>query len=227
MADQKSDWVIVPDDFPGYSLNLFNIPTHYKKTIENVLIPAGLVDDRTEKLAFDIYQHYRKVLPPGESILALCTLKGAYRFFGDLLKKLEKINSFTPDAGVPITMDFIRLKSYENDESTGDVKVVGGDKLLRLKGKHVLVVEDIVDTGKTMVKLLEILKQVEPASIKVASLALKRTPKSIGYVPDFVGFEVPDKFIVGCAFDYNEHFRDLNHICVINEFGKKHFALEK
>ena len=72
---------------------------------------------------------------------------GCCRFFGDLLKKLEKINSFTPDAGVPITMDFIRLKSYENDESTGDVKVVGGDKLLRLKGKHVLVVEDIVDTG--------------------------------------------------------------------------------
>ena len=72
------------------------------------------------------------------------------RFFGDLLKKLEKINSFTPDAGVPITMDFIRLKSYENDESTGDVKVVGGDKLLRLKGKHVLVVEDIVDTGKVI-----------------------------------------------------------------------------
>jgi len=206
---------------------LFNIPSHYRNTLENVLIPSGLLDDRTEKLAYDIYQHYRTVLPPGESLLALCTLKGAYRFFGELLKKIEKINSFSPDSSVPVKMDFIRLKSYEDDQSTGEVKVVGGDKLARLKGKHVLVVEDIVDTGKTMVKLLEILRQVEPASVKVASLALKRTPKSIGYVPDYVGFEVPDKFIVGCAFDYNEHFRDLNHVCVINDFGKSHFALQK
>jgi len=224
---QKKDWLVIPDDFNGYSLDLFNIPTHYKKTLESVLIPAGLLDDRTEKLAYDIYQHYLKVLPAGESILALCTLKGAYRFFGDLLRTIEKINSFSPDAGVQVKMDFIRLKSYDNDESTGEVKVVGGDKLARLKGKHVLVVEDIVDTGKTMVKLLEILKQVEPASVKVASLALKRTPKSIGYVPDYVGFEVPDKFIVGCAFDYNENYRDLNHVCIINDFGKEHFALEK
>jgi len=218
MTESKKDWVTIPDDFSGYSLDLFNIPSHYRNTLENVLIPSGLLDDRTEKLAYDIYQHYRTVLPPGESLLALCTLKGAYRFFGELLKKIEKINSFSPDSSVPVKMDFIRLKSYEDDQSTGEVKVVGGDKLARLKGKHVLVVEDIVDTGKTMVKLLEILRQVEPASVKVASLALKRTPKSIGYVPDYVGFEVPDKFIVGCAFDYNEHFRDLNHVCVINDF---------
>ena len=64
------------------------------------------------------------------------------------MKSLEKINSFSPDASVPVKMDFIRLKSYENDESTGDVKVVGGDNLKRLKGKHVLIVEDIVDTGE-------------------------------------------------------------------------------
>ena len=65
-----------------------------------------------------------------------------------MLKKVEKINSYSSGDCVPVKMDFIRLKSYENDESTGDVKIVGGDKLLRLKGKHVLVVEDIVDTGK-------------------------------------------------------------------------------
>ena len=141
------------------------------------------------------------------------------------MKRLEKINSYSSGDCVPVKMDFIRLKSYENDESTGDVKIVGGDKLLRLKGQHVLVVEDIVDTGKTMVKLLEILKQVEPASVKVASLALKRTPKSIGYIPDYVGFEVPDRFIVGCAFDYNEHYRDLHHVCVINDIGKEKFKM--
>jgi len=225
MANQSTDWITISDEFQGYSLDLFNIPKHYKDTLESVLIPAGLIDDRTDKLALDIYQHYLKVLPPGESILALCTLKGAYRFFGDLLKRLEKINSYSSGDCVPVKMDFIRLKSYENDESTGDVKIVGGDKLLRLKGQHVLVVEDIVDTGKTMVKLLEILKQVEPASVKVASLALKRTPKSIGYIPDYVGFEVPDRFIVGCAFDYNEHYRDLNHVCVINDIGKEKFKM--
>ena len=79
MANQSTDWITISDEFQGYSLDLFNIPKHYKNTLESVLIPAGLIEDRTDKLALDIYQHYLKVLPPGESILALCTLKGAYR----------------------------------------------------------------------------------------------------------------------------------------------------
>ena len=79
-----------------------------------------------------------------------CSLSCSFRFFGELLKKIEKINTITSEANVPVKMDFIRLKTYEDDQSTGDVKVVGGDKLARLRGKHVLVVEDIVDTGNDL-----------------------------------------------------------------------------
>uniref|UniRef100_A0A8C9LET0 Hypoxanthine-guanine phosphoribosyltransferase n=1 Tax=Pavo cristatus TaxID=9049 RepID=A0A8C9LET0_PAVCR len=99
---------------------------------------------------------------------------------------------------------------YEfNDQSTGDIKVIGGDDLSTLTGKVRLF--DIIDTGKTMKTLLSLLKQYNPKMVKVASSFL------------VVGFEVPDKFVVGYALDYNEYFRDLNHICVISETGKQKY----
>lgn len=75
-----------------------------------------------------------------------------------------------------------------------------------------------------MVKLLTTLKKYEPKSVQVASLLVKRTPLTVGYRPDYTGFEIPDHFVVGYALDYNEYFRDLQHICVINEAGKKRYA---
>uniref|UniRef100_A0A5F8H395 Hypoxanthine-guanine phosphoribosyltransferase n=1 Tax=Monodelphis domestica TaxID=13616 RepID=A0A5F8H395_MONDO len=95
-------------------------------------------------------------------------------------------------------------ENIQNDQSTGDIKVIGGDDLSTLTGK------DIIDTGKTMQTLLSLVKQYNPKMVKVASLLVKRTPRSVGYRPDFVGFEIPDKFVVGYALDYNEYFRDLN-----------------
>ncbi|KAK8734666.1 hypothetical protein OTU49_005923 [Cherax quadricarinatus] len=95
--------------------------------------------------------------------------------------------------------------------------------MVSLSGRNVLVVEDIIDTGKTMEKLLAILKNHQPKSVRVASLLVKRKSDSTGYRPDYCGFEIPDKFVVGYALDYNEYFRDLNHICVINDSGKKKY----
>ncbi len=88
-----------------------------------------------------------------------------------------------------------------------------------------MIVEDIVDTGKTMVALIELLKRYNPASIKVCSLLLKRTDRSNEYLPDFVGFSIPDEFVIGYGMDYNEVFRDLTHIAIINENGKKKYAV--
>ncbi|KAK7899477.1 hypothetical protein WMY93_020330 [Mugilogobius chulae] len=149
-------------------------------------------------------------------IVALCVLKGGYKFFADLLDYIKALNR-NSDRSIPMTVDFIRLKSYYNDQSTGEIKVIGGDDLSTLTGK------DIIDTGKTMKTLLQLLKQYNPKMVKVASLLVKRTPRSVGYRPDYVGFEVPDKFVVGYALDYNEYFRDLNHICVISETGKEKY----
>uniref|UniRef100_A0A674KHR7 Hypoxanthine phosphoribosyltransferase n=3 Tax=Emydidae TaxID=8476 RepID=A0A674KHR7_9SAUR len=209
--------ISIGDDEKGYDLDLFCIPKHYVDDLEKVYIPHGLIMDRTERLARDIMKSMGE-----HHIVALCVLKGGYKFFADLLDYIKALNR-NSDKSIPMTVDFIRLKSYCNDESTGEIKVIGGDDLSTLTGKNVLIVEDIIDTGKTMKTLLSLLKQYNPKMVKVVSLLVKRTPRSVGYRPDFVGFEVPDKFVVGYALDYNEYFRDLNHICVISETGKQKY----
>merc|ERR1712062_49895 len=112
------------------------------------------------------------------------------------------------------------MKSYVDTSSTGDVKIEGMDNLVEsLKDKSVLIIEDMIDTGKTMKKLLKTIKRYEPKSVRVAALMRKRTPLSDQFVPDYIGFEIPDKFLIGYGLDYNEHFRDLSHICTISQNG--------
>ena len=86
-----------------------------------------------------------------------------------------------------------------------------------------ILAEDIIDTGLTMTKLVPLLLEAGAASVRVASLLEKRTPRACGFKGDFVGFSIPDAFVVGYALDYNEAFRDMPHICVINEAGKDVF----
>ena len=96
--------------------------------------------------------------------------------------------------------------------------------LFDLRGKHVLFVEDIIDTGLTMTKLIEYMHEhVQPLSVRVTALVEKRTPHSCGFKADYVGFSVPDKFIVGYCLDYNEAFRDMNHIGVLAPEGIEEF----
>ncbi|KAJ1512142.1 hypoxanthine phosphoribosyltransferase 1 [Coelomomyces lativittatus] len=199
--------MVIPDDYQGYPLNHFVIPPHYEHFLDSIMIPHGVILDRIQKLALDIHKNIKG------PILAVCILKGGFQFFSDLVAQLKKLL-------VPMQIDFIRVKSYMNTDSTGTVNISYTESELEgLRGKHLLLVEDIVDTGKTMVALLNKLQPYQPASLNVVSLLLKRTTRSNDYVPDYVGFEVPDKFILGYALDYNEHFRDLDHICTMNEAG--------
>uniref|UniRef100_A0A8C5CLL9 Phosphoribosyltransferase domain-containing protein n=1 Tax=Gadus morhua TaxID=8049 RepID=A0A8C5CLL9_GADMO len=195
----------IADDEKGHELELFCVPKHYETDLERVIIPHGLIKDRTERLARDIIRDMG-----GHHIVALCVLKGGYKFFADLLDFIQVLNQ-NCDKSVPLTVDFIRLKSYCNDESTNSVKVIGGDELSSLTGKvsrHVLIV-DIVETGRTMKTLLP-----------------RRTGewKHRSPVDRFLG-GVPDEFLVGYALDYNEYFRDLNHICVLTEEAKEKYKV--
>ncbi|KAL8165053.1 UNVERIFIED_CONTAM: Phosphoribosyltransferase domain-containing protein 1 [Gekko kuhli] len=95
----------------------------------------------------------------------------------------------------------------------------------RISKKNVLIVEDIIGTGRTMRALLNHIEKYKPKMVKVSSLLLKRTSQPDGYRPDYYGFEIPNLFVVGYALDYNEHFRDLNHICVINNHGKAKYRV--
>ncbi|NXA31936.1 PRDC1 protein, partial [Eudromia elegans] len=224
----------ISDNWPGYSLDLFTYPQHYYGDLEYVLIPHGIIVDRTERLAKDIMQDIGD-----NDIVVLCVLKGGYKFCADLVEHIKNL-SRNSERFISMKVDFVRLKSYHNDQSMQDMQMIGGDDLSKLTGKvyflffallcvlltvFSLFYKDIVGTGRTMKVLLNNIEKYKPKMIKVASLLVKRTSRPDGYRPDYYGFEIPNLFVVGYALDYNEHFRDLNHICVINDHGKAKYRV--
>ncbi|XP_037061919.1 phosphoribosyltransferase domain-containing protein 1 isoform X2 [Peromyscus maniculatus bairdii] len=212
-APDSGRGVVLMDNWPGYDLDLFTYPQHYYGDLECVLIPHGIIVDRIERLAKDIMKDIGY-----HDILVLCVLKGGYKFCADLVEHLKNI-SRNSDRFVSMKVDFIRLKSYKNDQSMGEMQIIGGEDLSTLAGK------DVVGTGRTMRALLSSIEKYKPNMVKVASLLVKRTARSDSFRPDYAGFEIPDVFVVGYALDYNEYFRDLNHICVINEHGKEKYRI--
>ncbi|CAO3594601.1 unnamed protein product [Absidia cylindrospora] len=213
-----SQWINVTVDKNHYSLDHFVIPKHYEQDVSSILIPHGVIMDRVQKLA-------RLIVDQNNGPLVVCCiLKGGHQYFADLVNCIKKL---TTDHGqsVPLSLEFIRVKSYQNDQSVGVNISLTENELKDFEGKNILIVEDIIDTGKTMVALLERLQTYKPKTVKVTSLLIKKTERSNGYIPHYVGFAIPDAFVVGYALDYNEHFRDLDHICVISEHGKKAYAV--
>ncbi|KAM6101290.1 phosphoribosyltransferase domain-containing protein 1 isoform 2-T2 [Theristicus caerulescens] len=155
--------VVISDNWPGYSLDLFTYPQHYYGDLEYVLIPHGIIVDRTERLAKDIMQDIGD-----NDIVVLCVLKGGYKFCADLVEHIKNL-SRNSERFISMKVDFVRLKSYHNDQSMQDMQIMGGDDLSKLTGKNVLIVEDIVGTGRTMKVLLNNIEKYKPKMIKVAS----------------------------------------------------------
>ncbi|KAK2859689.1 hypothetical protein Q5P01_004309 [Channa striata] len=154
--------IVIKDDWPGYSLDLFTYPEHYHEDIECVYIPHGVIMNRIERLA-----HYIKDDFGDNSIMVLCVLKGGYKFCADLVEFI-KVLGRNSNKYLETRVEFIRLKSYLNDQSTEDLHIIGSRDLSFLRGKSVLVVEAIVDTGKTMKALLKHVETFEPKMVKVA-----------------------------------------------------------
>ncbi|CBY35407.1 unnamed protein product [Oikopleura dioica] len=221
--DKKDIGIVVPDNWQSvsYDCDQFALPTHYKKYLERVILPRGLVLDRTEKLVLDLFHSLDRSVP----VVALCVLKGGFQYFADVCDNLKRHAAAHYPEAIQFNMDFIRLKSYEDDRANEEVQVIGGDNLEHLRGKQVIVVEDIVDTGNTIRKLMNVLAKYDPKSVKVVTMLSKRTPlNTSGYVADFSAFSIPVFFAVGYALDYNEYFRDLNHVCVLNNEGIEKFS---
>lgn len=143
----------------------------------------------------------------GTKPLFLCVLNGAFAFASDLFRAAE---------GMDAEIAFIRLQSYEGTSSTGAVKEVLGLNE-DLQGRTVIIVEDIVDTGNTMYRLVEDLRAKGPAQIKIATLLFKPDALARPVKPDYVGFSIPTKFIIGYGLDLNGLARNLNDIYILKE----------
>ena len=204
----------IPDEESGvyYNAEDFLIPSHYADDVKSVMIPRGLATDRIEKLAMDIKECYGS-----EELHLVCILKGSRGFFSELASCLNRLYAYTDGHSRPPYMEhYVRIKSYVDTTSTNRVNIMSGD-LSVLKNKNVLIVEDIIDSGRTLKTFCRSLLDYNIKSLRVAALLEKRSLKSNGFQGDFVGFSTPNIFIAGYCIDYNEMFRDLDHIVVLDE----------
>ncbi|MGD0353135.1 MAG: hypoxanthine phosphoribosyltransferase [Dehalococcoidia bacterium] len=164
------------------------------------MITQGRINEAIAKLAAEIRRDYR-----GKQPVLIGILKGSFVFMADLVREL----------GLPVEVDFVKLSSYgAGTRTSGKVKVVHGLKS-PIKGRDVLIVEDIVDTGLTVSFLMSYLQNKKPASLKLCALVDKPSQHKVPVTIDYVGFTVPDKFVVGYGIDWNEKFRHLRDICII------------
>ena len=170
----------------------------YREFIDEVLYDQASIEERVRQLGAQISRDYA-----GEDLLVVCLLRGGITFAADLTRHIELSHE----------LDCMSLSSYGTGHyaSSGNVRV-NLDLKTNIEGRHVLLVEDIVDSGRTLAHVLEMLKTREPRSVRVCVLLDKKERREVPVVCDYVGFDVPDKYIFGYGIDIDEHFRHLPFI---------------
>ncbi len=172
-----------------------------EKDILEILLTEEQIKGRIEELGKELSAEYADKDP-----VIVGVLKGVVVFYADMIRKLT----------VPCQADFMWISSYEGTSTTGKM-VVKRDVSADIKGRHVLILEDIYDTGNSLSFVYEHLLAKEPASIKICTLLDKpsRRKEGITLKADYVGFEVPNAFVVGYGLDYNEHYRNLPYVGIL------------
>jgi hypoxanthine phosphoribosyltransferase len=169
----------------------------------NVLLDAETIQARVRELAVEIESDY----PDGEDIHLVGVLKGAFVFMADLVRAM------TPR----VSLDFIAVSSYvKSTKSSGEVRLLK-DLDFGLEGRHVIIVEDIVDTGLTLIYLQDILRARAPKTLRTACLLSKPSRRQVEVAVEYIGFTIEDRFVVGYGLDYAERYRNLSHIAVLDE----------
>ena len=168
-----------------------------------VLISQSEIQERIGTLAAEIERDY----PAGEGIHLVAILKGGFMFMADLVRAMSE----------RVTMDFMAVSSYgKGTTSSGQVRVLK-DLDSNVEGRHIILVEDIVDTGLTLHYLQDLLKERAPKSLKTACLLSKPSRRKVDVKVDYIGFTIEDHFVVGYGLDYAEKYRNLPHIAVLQQ----------
>lgn len=171
-----------------------------RNDMKEILFTEEQIQTRIGELGEQLAREYA-----GKNPLVICVLKGAILFMADLVKTMD----------IPLEMDFMAISSYgASTQSSGVVRILK-DLDTALEGRHVLIVEDIVDTGLTLSYLRDQLIRRNTASVKIVTLFDKPSGRKIGIVPDYRGFEVPNEFIVGYGLDYAEKYRNLPFVGIL------------
>jgi hypoxanthine phosphoribosyltransferase len=168
----------------------------------NVLIDAGKIQDRIRELAREIEAGY----PKGETIHLVGVLKGGFVFMADLVRSMT----------APVSLDFIAVSSYgSGTKSSGEVRFQK-DLDTSIEDRHVLLVEDIVDTGRTLKYLQQALARRAPRTLRTACLLSKPSRREVEVPVEHIGFTIEDRFVIGYGLDYDEKYRNLPYIAVLD-----------
>ena len=169
--------------------------------IAQILHTAEEIQAKVRELGAAISRDYE-----GRNPLLICVLKGAFIFIADLARSIT----------IPVELDFMAVSSYGNAaRSSGEVKIVK-DLDTPVEGRDVVIVEDIIDSGLTLSYLIDVLERRNARSVRVVALFDKPSRRTIDFKPDYVGFVLPDAFVVGYGLDYAEKYRNLPYLGVLN-----------
>ncbi len=178
---------------------LKGLKSELAKPIDKVLYTRDQINQRVAQLGEEITRDYQ-----GKDLLVICVLKGSLYFTADLIRQIK----------VPLSLDFMAVSSYGQSTRTSGIARITKDLDEDIEGRHVIIIEDILDTGLTLDYLIKVLSLRNPADIKICTFLNKpsrRVKKDI--VPHYVGYEIPELFVVGYGMDYEHRYRHLPFIC--------------
>jgi len=171
-----------------------------EEDVGEVLITREEIREKTEELARQITADYQD-----RDLLLVCVLKGGLMFLADLMRQIR----------LPLEIDFMAVSSYgDSTESSGVVRILM-DLETNIQGRDVLIVEDIIDTGRTLNYIIQNLLTRRPASLKICTLLNKTARRVLDIPVDYMGFEIPDKFVIGYGLDYGQIYRNLPFVGVL------------
>ena len=178
-----------------------SVVSELEKDVSEVLIDEDTLQRRIAELGDEISADYA-----GRDLLLIGVLKGAVFFMADLMRRLT----------VPCEIDFMAISSYGGQTDTSGVVRILKDLDMNIKGREVLVVEDIIDSGLTLSYLMRNLRSREPASLEICALMTKPARREIDVPVRYVGFEIPNRFVIGYGLDFGERYRNLPYVGVLN-----------